>query len=154
MSLDSAITARALVAESFLREVVFRSRAQQTLETELLRGAKGADAGNCGLGAKAAVALDLSPQAEQHFTALWPNGVDAAALERVRDVMGEWARTQDALDRKRNHFLKAFRHEHGFDRRAYSAELLAQYEAGLAKIADEENAKRRDAAAELLGAGG
>lgn len=154
MDTDSAITARALVAESFLREVVFRSRAQQTLETELLRGAKSGDAGNCGLGAKAAVALDLSPEAERHFTALWPNGIDAAALERVREVMAEWARAQDALDRKRNHFLKAFRHEHGFDRRAYSQDLLAKYEAGLAKIADEENAKRRDAAVELLGAGG
>ena len=52
---------------------------------------------------------------------------------------------QDALDRKRNHFLKAFRGKHGFDRTRYDAERLSEYERGLARVNDEENRARRSA---------
>ena len=64
--------------------------------------------------------------------------------------MRAWIEAQDALDRKRNHFLKAFRNEHGFDRTKYDAAELAEFESGLARINDEENRERRSAASKLL----
>jgi len=69
-------------------------------------------------------------------------------------VLAEWVRRQDALDRRRNHFLKDFRHAHGFDRTRYTAEQRAEFESGLERINAEENEKRAQAAEELLSAGG
>ncbi len=60
--------------------------------------------------------------------------------------------TRSVLDRDRNHFLKAFRGRHGFDRSAYSPELLAQYESGLAELNSRVEAERQAAAQELLAA--
>ena len=64
--------------------------------------------------------------------------------------MEAWIVAQDALDRDRNHYLKAFRHAHGFDRRAWDNERLTEYEAGLAAIARREDDARLSAARLLL----
>jgi hypothetical protein len=64
-------------------------------------------------------------------------------------VLRGWVEKQDALDRKRNHFLKAFRGQHGFDRTRYTSEQSAEFEAGLARVNDEEDRLRRAAALEL-----
>ena len=133
---------RVALAEAFLQEAVYRSRGDQAGATLLTGGGAG-----CGLGEAPSVALDLTPRAEEHFRALFgdaPPDVDA-----VRGVMERWVKLQDGLDRKRNHFLRDFRAEHGADRRAYSPERLAEFESGLESV-NAEVAERRRAAAEAL----
>ena len=139
------------LAEEFLREAVYRSRASQAVSTLLAKG-ESPERGNCGLGEKAAVALDLSPRARDLFERIFTGAadVDDRALARIHACMRAWIEAQDALDRKRNHFLKAFRNEHGFDRTKYSPAEIAELEAGLARINDEENRERRSAAQVLL----
>lgn len=138
------------LAQRFLQEAVYRSRAKQAAESAVQSGNPAL--GNCGLGAKPALALDLSERGRELFEALRPTSLDDAELDRVRDVMREWIRAQDAFDRQRNHYLKAFRREHGFDRRAYTPEQTAAYDAGLAAVAAESNAALRSAAERLLAA--
>lgn len=130
---------RLALAEELLREAVFAARGAQSAGLAL-RGA----GGNCGLGDRAGPLADLSPRARELCALLWPAGVrDAAAL---RAVLQEWIDRQDALDRKRNHFLKAFRHEHGFDRTRYTPEQSRAFEEGLAKVNAEEDRLRAVAA--------
>jgi hypothetical protein len=136
--------ARIRLAEELLREGVYRSRAVQSAPLAPRTGA-------CGLGEKAKVVLDLSPRGRECFDELFASGLDPRETERFHATMSGWIERQDALDRKRNHFLKAFRNRHGFDRAKYTAEILAEYDAGLAGIADEENGARRRAAEELAG---
>ena len=165
-------SARLDAAEAFLQEAVYRSRGAQAGASLLApderpaderpadeRPADGgpadggpADGGQCGLGARAAVVLDLSPKAEGLFTELWPDGVDEAHLVALEDVMRAWVERQDALDRKRNHFLKAFRGEHGFDRSAYDPGQAAAYREGLDAVNGEVSAERREVAEALLAA--
>ena len=133
---------RLSLAEAFLREAVYRSRASQAATTALKQSAS-PGVGTCGLGERAAIVLDLSPRGRELFEALWSDAIDERELERIRGVTAAWIARQDALDRKRNHFLKAFRGRHGFDRTAYAPEILAEFEAGLAKVASEEDAARR-----------
>jgi hypothetical protein len=135
------------LGEAFLREAVYRSRARQAAEVLLAPPAAGG--GGCGLGERAAVELDLSPRAEELYRALWPDGAGAGRIERVRACLERWVVEQDRIDRKRNHFLKAFRQRHGFDRDAYPAELAAEFEQGLARVNAEEDGQRRAAAQEL-----
>jgi hypothetical protein len=66
-------------------------------------------------------------------------------------VLARWVERADQLDRDRNHFLKAFRTKHGFDRRAYDTELAAQFERGLAEVNARVEDERRAAAHELVG---
>jgi len=132
-------------AEALLTEVVYRSRASQAAGTGLL------GAGNCGLGERAAVDLDLSEAAARHFASLWPTPPEGEHLERIRAVLAGWIERQDALDRKRNHFLRDFRQANGFDRSAYTPEQAAAYDAGLAAVNEEVNRRRREAAHELSG---
>ncbi len=73
-------------------------------------------------------------------------------LEALKDVMSAWVKRQDGLDRQRNHFLKDFRNEHGFDRNAYSDELRASYESGLDEVNGKVADARRQAAQDLLDA--
>jgi hypothetical protein len=94
--------------------------------------------------------LDLSDRGRELFERIWPGDLDEPSVERVHEAMRAWVRRQDALDRKRNHFLKAFRNEHGFDRRAYSPEELAAYDGGLASINGEVDSELDSAARELL----
>ena len=111
-------TARLEQAELFLQEAVYRSRERQAAGVELRRGASPA-AGNCGLGEKAALELDLSARGRELAAVLWPAGLEGEALARVRTELAAWVVAQDALDRKRNDFLRDFRQEHCFDRTKY-----------------------------------
>ena len=71
-------------------------------------------------------------------------------MDRIQDVMRGWITLQDSLDRKRNHYLRDFRQEHGFDRQAYTPEELAKYEKGLERTNHEVDDGLRKAAEELL----
>jgi hypothetical protein len=136
-------------AEEFLREAVYRSRSSQAVATLLAKRAS-PDVGQCGLGEKAAVALDLTPRGRELFERIFAPD-DEPKLARIHDSMRAWIEAQDALDRKRNHFLKAFRHAHGFDRAKYTPAEATELDDGLARINDEENRERRSAAQTLLG---
>ena len=134
--------ARIRLAEELLREGVYRSRARQSAPLVPRTG-------NCGLGEGAKIVLELSPRGRECFDELFASGLDPRATERFHATLSGWIEQQDALDRKRNHFLKSFRNRHGFDRTKYTPEILADYDAGLAGIAEEENGARRRAAEEL-----
>ena len=125
------------MAEAFLQEGVYRSRGAQA--GAALLAANDPDAGRCGLGKQAAVVLDLTPKAEELFEALWPEGVADEALTAMRAVMAGWVERQDALDRKRSHFLKDFRRANGFDRSAYTPEQATAHSDGLERVNDELN---------------
>ena len=139
---------RAEIAEAVLREAVYRSRASQAAASSL-RAPKPGASGNCGLGEKAAIELDLGDRGIELFRELWRDELDPPALDRVREVMRGWIERQDALDRKRNHFLKDFRGKNGFDRTRYGPEQMLAYEAGLSRVNDEEDRARRGAAEQL-----
>ena len=142
------------LAAAFLREAVFRSRARQAAGTALaglaLAEDVARDAGNCGLGHKAAVELDLSERGQELYGELWPAGLDPEAQARVHAAMRAWIQRQDALDRKRNHFLRDFRGSHGYDRNAYGPDTLAAFEAGLEAVNAEIADGLREAARTLL----
>ena len=138
---------RVKLAEAFLEEAVYRSREAQSERDPFEAG----PAATCGLGAKAAVVLELSPRGAELFEALWAEELPGEELEALRSVMAEWIRRQDALDRRRNHFLKDFRREHGFDRALYTDEQASAYRSGLDAINAEVDATRRAAAQSLLG---
>ncbi|MEC8512388.1 MAG: hypothetical protein VX015_09605 [Planctomycetota bacterium] len=140
---DRADDPRVALAESFLQEAVYRSRGDQAGATLLSAGSA-----SCGLGEKPSVSLDLTPRAEELYEELF--GGSAVDVEALRAVMTAWVKRQDALDRKRNHFLRDFRAENGADRRAYSEDLLTRYEAGLDAVNGEVGQARRAAARELL----
>ncbi len=139
--------ARIQAAEDFLKEAVFRSReVQSSIDPwggPAQRQASGP--GNCGLGQEAAIELELTPRAEEILPQL-----ELADLAHVRSIQSEWIERQDALDRKRNHFLRDFRRRHGADRTAYDASTLADFEAGLEDVNLEESRDRRAAALRLL----
>lgn len=140
-------------AEAFLQEAVYRSRAKQAASFGLARearAAEGADTVQCGLGREAAIELDLAEKGRALADRIWSAPLDADGLAHVQSAMRAWIRRQDALDRDRNHFLKAFRKANGFDRRAYDAEQLAAYEAGLEAINRGADEERRAFAEHLL----
>jgi len=141
--------ARFELAESFLQEAVYRSRERQAAGVELRRGGAKPGAGNCGLGEKAAIELDLSQRGKELAHELWPADVEGERLEEVKRVVADWIVEQDSLDRKRNHYLRDFRGKHGLDRTKYSAEITSAYEAGLAQVNAQESARRREVAGEL-----
>jgi hypothetical protein len=103
----------------------------------------------CGLGARAEVALELSPRGAEIARELWPHELSGPELDIARRVTAEWVEHQDALDRKRNHFLKDFRTRHGFDRNAYPPDQLAAFDQGLARINAEVDDRLRAAAQQL-----
>ena len=140
-------------AEAFLQEAVYRSRDAQAGAALLDAHASvptNGEAIPCGLGRKAAVVLDLSPRAQDLFASLWPIDLSPTDVESVRDLMADWVRRQDALDRKRNHFLKAFRGTHGFDRTQYTEEQSKAYRHGLDAVNAEVDESRTEAARGLL----
>jgi len=142
------VAARLELAESFLQEAVFRSRERQAAGVELRRGGN-PTAGNCGLGEKAAIDLDLSARGKELADQLWPAGLEGARLESLKTTVAEWIVEQDALDRKRNHFLRDFRGKHGFDRTKYGAEVVRAFDEGLARVNAEETTRRREVAQDL-----
>ena len=76
-----------------------------------------------------------------------------AELARIREVMRAWIEEQDAFDRERNHFLKAFRKENGFDRAGYALEVRERFERGLEEIGRGEDWARRRKAEVLASIG-
>jgi hypothetical protein len=144
---------RLRLADELLQEVVFASRAKQAagLSLRLAREKDGSSPTNCGLGREAALELGLSERGQIAFETLWPAPATQDQAQRIRAVLARWVERADQLDRDRNHFLKAFRTKHGFDRRAYGAELAAQLERGLTEVNERVEAERRSAALELLG---
>lgn len=151
MTEPTATAGRRHLAELLLQEAVYRSRERQATSGDLVSplAEVGTGPGNCGLGAQAAVDLDLPPRGRELFAELWPDGLSPTALEAARATMAEWIRRQDALDRKRNHFIKDFRNTHGFDRAAYTPEQEAAWRAGLDRVNAEVDEGRRAAADEL-----
>jgi hypothetical protein len=138
---------RLALAQAFLREAVFRSRATQAASGVF--AAKPDAKGQCGLGEKAALVRDLTEEGANLLKRLWADPSDAA-IEQIRARMNAWVVEQDALDRKRNHFIKAFRQKHGFDRVRWSREQSEEFDFGLAKINAGEDDARRRAALELI----
>lgn len=135
------------LAMKFLQEAVYASRGVQHAG----HAAPGGGAG-CGLGERPGVPEAFSEGQARLFEALLQGIPDAARADFVRHAQrlcGEWIRAQDGLDRKRNHFLKAFRQEHGFDRRAYPPEIEAEFAAGLDAI-NRDNRGRLEDHARLL----
>ena len=130
-------------AEAFLQEAVYQSRTEQG-------SAIAAAGGQCGLGEKAVVNLDLTERGQELARELWPTGLDEESNAALSDVVTKWVERQDTLDRKRNHFMKDFRHKHGFDRAQYTAELSTAWREGLDQVNNESNEERRAAAARLL----
>ena len=143
---------RIALGEEFLREAVYRARERQSAVAAIR--APVTSNPNCGLGERAVAVLDLSPRASELLGRIHPGELDEADARAVHEAMAEWTEAQDALDRKRNHFLKDFRGRNGFDRTGYSPAVLADFEAGLARINAEEDAERRAVATRLVEDGG
>lgn len=130
------------LAETLLDEVVFASRARQSATTAVSSGDPA-----CGLGAAPKFEAQFGARARQCLEQLWPEGApDDGALQAT---LSAWVRRQDGFDRERNHFLKAFRAEHGFDRSAYAPDVRNRFEEGLDAI-NQMNAKARRTAAQAL----
>ncbi|MCH2105070.1 MAG: hypothetical protein MK291_00345 [Planctomycetes bacterium] len=132
------------LARAFLVEAVYRSRNSQGLSS-VFEGKS-----NCGLGEGPVANLDLSEKAQGIFEELWPGEMQQATLDEIRATTRAWVERSDALDRDRNHFLKAFRHANGFDRSAYTPEQLAEYEAGLEAVNSTVDAALSETATALL----
>ena len=140
---------RVSLALELLREAVFSSRAKQAASTSLQRADPQSKAGNCGLGAHAEVELRLSAKGRELAAKLWPVELQPELAERATQAISAWVERQDALDRKRNHFLRDFRTAHGFDRATYTSEQLAAFEAGLERVNGEEDRLRGESAEQL-----
>ncbi|MFT5289070.1 MAG: hypothetical protein ACI8QS_000971 [Planctomycetota bacterium] len=139
-------------AERLLQEAVYRSRGKQA-GVASLAGAdldKEAGPGNCGLGHGAQVDLEQSEEGRAAFGHLFPGTPSEATMEGLSGLLATWVKRQDGLDRKRNHFLRDFRDQHGYDRRAYTEEQRATYGDGLDSVNAEENEGRHAAQLEVL----
>ena len=137
------------LARGLLREAVFQSRAKQAANTSLLRDGPAAGAGNCGLGAHAAIESRLSDTGRGLAAQLWPAPLEPKAAARVEELIVAWVERQDSLDRKRNHFLRDFRTANGFDRTRYTPEQLAAFEAGLQRVNADEDLQRDTTSTQL-----
>jgi len=133
---------RILLAEALLREAVFASRRGSALP--------GGPPSSCGLGERHPTEPQFGDRGRELFARLFGKSPRDPASEAVHAIVQEWVARQDAFDRKRNHFLKDYRGRHGFDRSSYSPEALAGYDAGLARINEEEDAARRSAAERVV----
>lgn len=140
-------SARLEMAESLLREAVLRSRERQAASVAV--SAPRARGGTCGLGEKAAIDLDLSQRGRELYDRLWPDGLEGDVLDRVRKILETWVVEQDAIDRRRNHHMKAMRMKHGFARDEYPPGVAREFEAGLERVNEEENSGRRSAGQDL-----
>ena len=142
---------RTELVEELLMQAVYRSRARKAAGVgPAVRLDQPAGPGTCGLGERAAVELDLGQEERDLLARIWPTPPDAPGLARIRDLLAEWVRFQDGLDRKRNHYLRDFRRAHGFERSDYPPGVLAAFESGLERVNSEETAARRARAQELL----
>jgi len=136
--------ARLELVEKLLQEAVYRARARSG-------GELGEPKGGCGLGpAPEARELELTEHGRELFGTLYPVPPSATRLAHIAELVGKWVGEADALDRERNHFLRAFRTTHGFDRRAYSPAEAREFEAGLARVNAEARARLQAAARALV----
>jgi hypothetical protein len=136
--------ARLELAAKLLQEAVYQARARSG-------GAFGGARGGCGLGPPPeARGLELTEHGRELFATLFPVPPSATRLARIAERVGQWVGEADALDRERNHFLRAFRTRHGFDRRAYSPAEVSEFEAGLQRVNEQASARLRAAAGALL----
>ena len=142
-------------ARNLLQEAVYQARARQAAGVGLSGHQldQPAPDGGCGMGHAPEEALELSERGGEILRKEWPSPLGPVAVDRVRSVLQDWVQRQDALDRKRNHFLRDFRQSHGFDRRAYSDEEAHAFENGLDRITVEADERLAQAAHELLRAG-
>ena len=141
---------RVTLAESLLQEAVYCARARQAAGAPLVSDIESGP-GGCGLGQPVREhGLELTERGEELLTELFPDPLGPTHLARLRDIVQDWVASSDALDRKRNHFLRDFRSLHGFDRRAYATEVAREFEEGLERVNDEANQRLRVAAEELL----
>ena len=132
------------LAEKLLAEAVYRARATSG-------GELGEPKGGCGLGPPPeARELALTEHGRELFDTLYPVAPSPTRLARIAELVGNWVGEADALDRKRNHFLRAFRTAHGFDRRAYSPAETREFEAGLARVNAEASERLRAVARALV----
>lgn len=132
------------LAEKLLTEAVYRARATGG-------GELGEPKGNCGLGPpREARELELTEHGRELFGTLFPVPPSPTRLARIAELVGQWVGEADALDRKRNHFLRAFRTTHGFDRRAYSPAETREFDDGLARVNAEANDRLRAVARMLV----
>jgi len=142
-------------ARNLLQEAVYQARARQAAGVGLSGHHldQPAPVGGCGMGHAPEEALELSERGADILRRVWPSPLGPVAVERLRSMLQDWVQRQDALDRKRNHFLRDFRQSHGFDRRAYSDEEATAFENGLERINAEADDRLAQAAHELLRAG-
>lgn len=154
------LASRMDAARRLLMEAVFASRASGANAAPRAPSAPSASApsdsatGNCGLGTgpdldAAVLGAGAGDEARRAAARLWPDGLDASRTEAARAALRGWVKRQDGLDRTRNHFIKEFRAEHGFDRRTYSPEVLIAYEDGVEAV-NQRNRDGLDAAARAL----
>ncbi len=120
-------------AGRLLREAVSRSRGKQT---EVASPA-GAD-------------LEQPGEGRGPFRHLSPGTPSGATMEGLSQLLATWVKRQDGLDRKRKHFPRDFRDQHGYDRRDYNEEQRADYGNGLDAVHAEENEGRQSAQLEVL----
>jgi hypothetical protein len=143
---------RLRLAERLLQEAVYHSRSRQTAGVGLGGVSPGEPAGpgRCGLGGAPDGPLELTGRGEELLRLLFPQPIAPSRQAQIGDVLADWVGQSDALDRRRNHFLRDFRVAHGFDRRAYTAEEAREFESGLAGINAEMDARLSAAAQALL----
>jgi hypothetical protein len=140
------------MARRFLMEVVYGSRARQAAGAALLGGRldQASGPGSCGLGERAAIEWNLSERGRELLELLWPSEPEEERWNNARELMRTWIERSDALDRKRNHFLRDFRQQHGVDRAAYSEEQRGAYESGLERINGDVGNELDQAAVRLI----
>ena len=134
-------------AMAYLQEAVYQSRDRQAMAAPLSASEA---PGSCGLGERAVVELRLSSRGSELFAELWGDD-ESTDLEHIREVTSAWVREQDGYDRDRNHFMKAFRNKHGFDRSTYEPDVMTAWDEGLAEINAKVNTELEAAAKRLLG---
>jgi len=136
--------ARLELCEKLLQEAVYQARAKSG-------GFPGGAGAGCGLGPPPeARGLELTEHGRELFGTLFPAPPSPTRLARISELVQGWVGEADALDRERNHFLRAFRTRHGFDRRAYSPAEAREFEQGLERVNTEAGARLRAAAQALL----
>ena len=139
-------------AQVLLSEAVYRSRAKQAASGGLggtdLTGEVGP--GSCGLGQSALVELEASDRGRSALATLFPRASSGVPSDALARLLTRWVERQDALDRKRNHFLRDFRDQHGYDRRRYNPEQRVAFETGVDAINAQENARRKQIALEII----
>ncbi len=150
--MDAPSEERIRAAEDLLQEAVLQSRERLAAGLALADMAVDVFAapGRCGLGDPVEGELELTPLGSELLHELWPQPLAPRRLTHLREVVSGWVETSDALDRKRNHFLRDFRSAHGADRTTYSPAETEEFEGGLARINGEASERLRQAALDLL----